>query len=303
MDFLKDYDFPQSLRVKDPAEVNRKLSKIKEDTLGSLQVITDFDYTFSKYHDGNGKRLVSSWGILEKSPVFPDSFREKCLALFNKYHPYEVDPSLTVEEKTPFIAEWYTKLIELITVYITDAELVKKALDGSARVELRDGVSDFVSRLYESHIPLLIFSAGFGELIKNLMTSRGLMDSSLTRIHSNFLEFDPSSGKVLGIKEPVVHVFNKNGGSYLETLSPAGRESLTSRKNVFLLGDSLGDLSMSKGIFEESTESSTTVLKIGFLNHDIEAYMESYTSQYDIVVLDDQTMNLPLHILKLIETK
>nr|ACO14629.1 Cytosolic 5-nucleotidase III-like protein A [Caligus clemensi] len=298
MDYLNGYEHKKNLRVKDSAGLNKKLEKIKEDSFEHLQVISDFDYTLSKYHNGDGDRLDSSWGIIEKSSVFPSSFREKCRALFNKYHPYEVDPQLSIPEKTPHVAEWYTKLIELMTVYITDMELIKRSLSGCTDLQLRDGVPDFVSRLYEHHVPFLIFSAGFGELIKELMTTLGLFHSDYTKIHSNFLDFDESCKKVVGIKEPVVHVFNKNGASYLQHTSPTENEVIRGRKNILLFGDSLGDLTMSEGIPQNLDES--TIIKIGFLNHDVEAYLDRYMNEYDVVIIDDQTMNFPLQVLKLI---
>ena len=40
------------------------------------------------------------------------------------------------------------------------------------------------------------------------------------------------------------------------------------------------------------------VLKIGFLNANIEERLENYMNLYDIVLMDDQTMNLPFNIVK-----
>jgi len=66
------------------------------------------------------------------------------------------------------------------------------------------------------------------------------------------------------------------------------------RLNVILLGDSLGDCKMVDGAHYEN------VLKIGFLGHKQEGRLKVYMDKYDIVLIDDQTMNLPLDILKFI---
>lgn len=36
-----------------------------------------------------------------------DECRQKLLKLRNKYYPIEIDPQLTMEEKFPFMVEWY----------------------------------------------------------------------------------------------------------------------------------------------------------------------------------------------------
>lgn len=64
------------------------------------------------------------------------------------------------------------------------------------------------------------------------------------------------------------------------------------RGNVLLMGDSLGDPCMADGI-----ENPSAVLKIGFLNHDIKTEQEvvrlnKYLEAYDIVLIDDQTVDV-----------
>jgi HAD superfamily hydrolase (TIGR01544 family) len=72
-------------------------------------------------------------------------------------------------------------------------------------------------------------------------------------------------------------------------------KKLQSRHNVILLGDSVGDLHMCDGL-----ESPEVVLKIGFLNVKIEERLETYLDKFDIVLVDDQTMNVPLDIVKML---
>ena len=55
------------------------------------------------------------------------------------------------------------------------------------------------------------------------------------------------------------------------------------RKNVILLGDSIGDLKMGEGVKHQSQ------LTIGFLNHDIENLKELYMNSFDIVITNDES--------------
>nr|ADD24222.1 Cytosolic 5-nucleotidase III-like protein A [Lepeophtheirus salmonis] len=299
MDVLKDYEHKSNnLRFRNIDELNGKLKKMTQDSRESLQVITDFDYTLSKYHDGDGVRLGSSWFFVENSPLLPLSYREKTKKLHDTYHPIEVDPKLSIEEKIPHMEEWYRKIIILITEYITDEKHFKEAIKDISKLQLRDGAPEFIRQLYNNHIPLLVFSAGFGEIIKNLLIQRDLLHSEYTKMHSNFLEFDQTSKKIIGVKEPVIHVFNKNGGAYIASTPPKETEEIRKRKNILLLGDSMGDLSMSHGI-DGANENESTIIKIGFLNHNIDDFIDRYIKEYDVVIIDDQTMNFPLHILRL----
>ena len=46
-----------------------------------------------------------SWGVLENFPDLPASYTDKVKVLRKQYYPIEIDPALTIEEKTPHMAE------------------------------------------------------------------------------------------------------------------------------------------------------------------------------------------------------
>ena len=97
-------------------------------------------------------------------------------------------------------------------------------------------------------------------------------------------------GNVTGLEGEVIHVYNKNESAIHDS---DYFKVLQSKHNVILLGDSLGDLHMADGM-----ENPETVLKIGFLNANIQQRLETYMNAYDIVLVDDQTMHLPFGIIK-----
>ena len=62
-------------------------------------------------------------------------------------------------------------------------------------------------------------------------------------------------------------------------------EIIKNRKNVLLLGDGLGDAGMIDGF------DYNNLIKIGFLNEKIEENLPSFKKVYDILALNDSSMD------------
>lgn len=107
---------------------------------------------------------------------------------------------------------------------------------------------------------------------------------------SNFLNID-ENGTICGLKGDIIHVFNKN-----ETVIKGTEyyDMIKDRANVILLGDSLGDSSMADGV------NTDAVIKIGFLYHNQEGNLPLYMEMFDIVLLDDQSVDIPRAIINLV---
>lgn len=56
-------------------------------------------------------------------------------------------------------------------------------------VYLRDGVPDFMSTLNRHHIPMVIFSAGLGNIIEWILEKEGLLYENV-KVASNFMNFN-----------------------------------------------------------------------------------------------------------------
>jgi len=111
---------------------------------------------------------------------------------------------------------------------------------------------------------------------------------------SNFLKYD-TEGNIVGMKnsdDAVIHMYNKNKKSLEKLADQDFVRSVAARRNIVLVGDSLGDCGMANGI-----DNPEAILKIGFLNHGIDSEADQvrlakYLAAFDIVLVDDQTMSV-----------
>lgn len=124
-------------------------------------------------------------------------------------------------------------------------------------------------------------------------------------------------GVLTAFKGELIHIYNKREGALLNT---GHFQELRTRPNVLLVGDSLGDLNMADGV-----QDMENILKIGFLNDkvrldkrskatervcsfdlvfhclvfasQVEKRIQSYLDAYDVVLVEDETMEVPNAIL------
>uniref|UniRef100_A0A0N4V6U0 5'-nucleotidase n=1 Tax=Enterobius vermicularis TaxID=51028 RepID=A0A0N4V6U0_ENTVE len=280
----------------DIAAVEKKIKRIIEDGVQKLMVISDFDYTISRYRNSNGEKCWTSYGVFETSNSAPCLLlSEKCNVLKDKYVTIEYDPCMSIEEKTPYMEEWFVSDSEnynCCLAFIHTVFFIQCVRD--SKIELRDGTMAFFETLDSCNVPLIIFSAGIGNVIEIFLKQK--FGKVLENVHiiSNLMEFD-QNGYVKRFLEPLIHTFCKNA-SVLDTNLPVFK-NLSDRTNVILMGDSLGDLDMDTGVANKGV-----VLKIGFLNFNVSALLDAYLDGFDIVLIDDQSMGIPQHIFQLVCT-
>ncbi|THD26600.1 Cytosolic 5' nucleotidase III [Fasciola hepatica] len=285
---------PAMVHIGDPERTRAKLEAIIAQGASAFEVVSDFDFTISKFrHDGI--RNPSSHGIFEKDPELTDDARNQLRALANKYFAIEFDPFMPVEEKIPHLLTWGSLTQDIMV----QCQLHRSALAKTVRecsLVLRDEVKAFTDLLHERHIPLLIFSAGLGDVIR-LLLQRFCMDTENVRVVSNFMRFN-EEGVLVGFEEPAIHTFNKTAASITSLANGDGKSSMK-RPCVLLLGDSTGDVHMADGATVDDPEGVRgTVLRIGFLNDLIDTQLEKYKLLYDIVLTYDDTFRIPLTVIR-----
>lgn len=269
-----------------------KFSILKEKFISSgfsdLFVISDFDRTMTKSFV-NGKMVSSLISILRSEDMLVKGYSEKAQKLFEKYHPIEIDGDLSISEKIPFMEEWWGKHGELLV----ESGLNKSDLDKisfSSDIVIRDNCVDCLKLLDLNKIPFIVLSAsGAGdESVISCMRNRK-MDFDNVSVISNKYVWDENDNAISRVK-PYIHTFNKSGISIKNDADIFSK--VFDRKNIILIGDSLGDCHMADGL------DYNTILKIGFLNSDARNKLEDYKKHFDVVITGDSDFSFLLDFLQ-----
>ncbi|KAM3592729.1 uncharacterized protein V6R79_024042 [Siganus canaliculatus] len=274
-----------SVLMRERSKVEETIHAMQRAGVGSLQVISDFDMTLTRF-SYNGKRVPTTHNILDNRLLINEDCTKKMRELLNTYYPIEIDPSITIEEKQPLMVEWWTKVHDLLIQQRIRKDMLAQAVKESSTM-LREGYKVFFDRLEEQHVPLLIFSAGVGDVLEEVIQQNHVFHPNV-HVISNYMEFD-QTGVLQAFKGQLIHTFNKREGALSHV---AGLKELQGRPNVLLLGDSLGDLTMADGVSKHQN-----ILTIGFLNDQVDERKESYVNSFDIVLVKDETMEIPNAIL------
>lgn len=275
-----------SVYMKEPERVEQILTSMKNAGPIKLQVISDFDMTLTRF-SYNGKRCPTCHNILDNSKLLSEDCKAKLQNLLETYYPIEIDCTRPVEEKLPLMVEWWTKAHDLLVEQkIRKDDLTRAVRESEAR--LRDEFQQFFHLLHEMCVPLLIFSAGIGDVLEEVIRQAGVFHPNV-KVLSNYMDFD-ESGVLRAFKGELIHIYNKREGALLNS---GHFQELHSRSNVLLLGDSLGDLNMADGVTDLQN-----MLKIGYLNDKADERRQSYLDAYDIVLEKDETMHVPNAILR-----
>ncbi len=215
-----------------------------------------------------------------------EEYTKKAYALYDQYNPIEIDPTIPQEIKNEKMVEWWTTHIKIQAEYGLSKQVLDDVVQNST-FKLRDKIKDFFEILNKNKIPILLFSAGAGYFIRGYLKKNNLEYNNISII-SNEYDFNVD-GKVLGYKSKVIHTFNK--GEIAVKDDPVYSKILH-KENIILLGDSLGDLDMSKGLEHK------VKITIGFYNEKDEKHLELYKDKFDIVITGDGPMDYVNELLK-----
>ncbi|ORX53324.1 5'-nucleotidase, cytosolic III [Piromyces finnis] len=286
---FEKYQNDSNIHIKDEERFKNKLKKLIKDERKSVQVISDFDMTITKYWQ-DGKRTPSSHCIIAENPLFAEDARKRSVELINKYYPYEISTEISYKEKYKYMVEWWTKQHDIIIEQKLTQEALYELIKAMP-VVFREGFIELFEICKSSGIPMLIPSAGIQNVIEGVFKQNNLEYEKLY-VKSNQMIFSPETGTCDAFTTPVIHSLNKYQFNFKD--SPY-EKYIIDRKNILLFGDSLGDIAMSKSIDHEQ------VISFGFLNLEVDKKLEKYKNVFDVVITNDSSFNFANDIIKLLK--
>ncbi|MBQ8425517.1 MAG: haloacid dehalogenase-like hydrolase [Clostridia bacterium] len=256
---------------------NRDIDFLPFKEKSNVYIVADFDKTITKGLSN------SSWSVFALSGRLPISYSEERKNLFNYYRPIEIDEEFDPEKKMILMQEWTVKLLELFKKYNVSEEDFNDIINTTKELELRDGVFEFLEFLNLHNIPLIIISAGVGNVIeKFLMRNNCLFDNIY--IASNFIEF--KDGKFDKIRDGLIHSLNKN-----EVVFPNDiLDKINARNNVVLIGDQTTDINM-------VSDFNKNVLSIGLFIDEKITTIDALNKTFDIVLNSEENYFTLLKLL------
>jgi 5'-nucleotidase len=273
-----------SVSIKDPKNLEKKINKFKTDGVTSFHIVADFDRTLTKAFV-NGK-THTFYELIRAGNYLSPEYVKKAYALYDKYRPIEISGTISREEKCKKMVEWWSRHWKLMIESGMNLDVIKDIISKN-KVQIREGALELFDVLAENKIPILIFSASIGNFIEEYLRSVGKLTKNV-HIISNFFKFD-KCGKAIGYTEPFIHILNKDETHVKEHVY---QNEITKRRNVILLGDQLEDLDMIKGIKHEC------IIRIGFLNADVENLIDKYNNCFDAIILNDGPMDYVNSLIK-----
>lgn len=279
--------------MKDVIIVNKKdLEKKKKamvkDGVDKFHVVSDFDRTLTKAFVG-GKKTPSIISELRDRDYISKDYAKRAHALFDKYHPIEMDSSVPINDKKKAMYEWWKIHFDLLI----ESGLNKKHIErivSEGKIQFREKASDFFGLLKNKDIPLVIISsAGLGKESIDLFLRKEKIDYSNIYVVSNEYEWN-EKGNAISVKQPIIHVMNKDE-TIVKTF-PEIYSQIKNRRNVLLMGDSLGDTGMVDGFDYKN------LIKVGFLNENVDEHLEAYKENFDVVIIGDGSMDYINKLLK-----
>lgn len=262
--------------IRDAAAIKEKRASLSRD---KVHVLADFDKTLTRAFY-NGAQYQSTIALVRDGEYLSPEYVQMSKALFAKYHPLEIDNTLTLEERSRAMEQWWAQHWELMIASGLNRGIIEDIVKKGV-IRARDGLAELIDDLEQRKIPILILSAGLGNIIEEYMSRAGLLRSNV-EILSNFFYFD-ESGRATGYSRPLIHSFNKS-----ETQLPS--HHFAGRDQVILLGDSLGDLGMS------ARANHALELSVGFANY--RQHESDFIGAFDAVVTDDGSLEFVRDLIR-----
>ncbi len=239
------------------------ISKINKN---NVYVILDFDRTIT------AEDSADSWDASGK--LLGKEFAEQLNKLYKIYRPIELDYSISMNEKEKAMVTWYGECMDLYLKYNLTQQKVKESVQKSDLI-YRKGAKEFLEKLAQEKIPVIILSAGIGNVIKEFLQKTNCYFDNMYII-SNFLEFDETGKMKKFDNTKIIHTLNKTMNG---KLPKEFQSKIKNRTYKILVGDLIEDEKM-----VEKEEWNTT-LKVAMLDKPTKENINLYKENFDLVLI------------------
>ncbi len=229
-------------------------------------VFMDYDKTMTS------NESEDSWDVIANKKVMGEAISNDANTYYEKYGFVEFNYNMNEKEREKYIIKWYDECMDLYYQYGLTKEKLKLSIHNS-KIVFREGVKELLFQLYKQNIPVIILSAGIGNVIQEVLKDRNCYYENITII-SNFIQFN-EKGEMVKFSNHMIHSLNKNID---KVENPNIKEMIKNKEYRIVIGDLVEDIHM-MGNYEEEKS-----LKIGFLNKNIKENLEIYKKNFDIVL-------------------
>lgn len=228
----------------------------------NFYVLMDFDRTLTK----GGS--ISGWRVLYYSDLLRDDFKQRYDVIHDKHNE-------TWEDR-------FKEYIDLLHEKNLDNKIIEEAVR-KTNLELRDGAKEFLKKMNDMNVPVIIISCSIRNLIKEFLKYNDCNYNNIY-IYSNYCDIEgKGEGDIYSITPNSKNriVFTKELNDIVET-----------RDYTLLFGDIVEDINMAK---KDRMQKTITV---GFLEEEIEANLGLYQSTFDIVLTNNASFKEIEEIIK-----
>lgn len=250
-----------------------KFDAIKKGGLSKLMYKIDFDWTLTSAESD------STHGCLKNVKHMPEEYVEAVKGLFNFYYPRVCNQQKTVRYRTKMMKRWEEREISAAKKFGLTKDIVDEVASKSYPIG-RIGSEEFLVNSEEKNTPLLIISAGLGEIIEGFLAQRGNVNGNKFII-SNYFAYKPHNNRVTGYTEPSIHILNKTAKRAKNTAFY--HNQMQGKENIILMGDHIEDITMSHGLPHRNC------LNILFRNDESKP-LESFLAVADMVIESRDSM-------------
>ncbi len=248
-------------------------------------IIIDFDKTITM-SKVEGKSVPSIISILISGGHISPSYATAAQALFDKYHPIEMDQTVSDTDKRVAMLEWWTLHFELLLKSGLTLDHVKSAAQSSS-IQIREGFREFLNYTTDKNIPMIVFSAsGLGYEAIKFVFERESIDNKNIVVVSNQFVWD-GNGNAIDRLKPTITSLSKDGNLLKTTKA---WEVIKDKTTSLIIGDGLHDVHMSDGIDFE------IIYAVGIVNDPSEENLTNYRSVFDDVLLNSESFKDLIHL-------